>query len=62
MAAHSPGPTSSTVPAASWPEAAAKAQSSGGTVPTYLTNELANYQAGLNRLMSGSSSSSAGLI
>jgi hypothetical protein len=34
-------------------EAAAKAQSSGGSVPTYLTNEIANYQAGLNRLLGG---------
>ena len=31
----------------------AKAQSSGGGVPTYLTNEIANYQAGLNRLLGG---------
>jgi hypothetical protein len=35
-------------------EAAAKAKTSGGTVPTYLTNEIANYQAGLNRLLGGS--------
>jgi hypothetical protein len=34
-------------------EAAAKAKTSGGNVPTYLTNEIANYQAGLNRLLSG---------
>jgi hypothetical protein len=32
-------------------EAAAKAQGQSGTVPAYLTNEIANYQAGLNRLL-----------
>jgi hypothetical protein len=36
-------------------EAAAKAQ--GGTAPAYLTAQIANYQAGLNRLLAGSSSS-----
>jgi hypothetical protein len=35
-------------------EAAAKAQGSAGTVPTYLTNEIANYQAGLDRLLGNS--------
>ncbi len=39
-------------------EAAANAQSSGGTVPTYLTNEISNLQAGLDRLTGGQSSSS----
>jgi hypothetical protein len=34
-------------------EAAAKAQTSSGSVPAYLTNEIANYQAGLNRLLGG---------
>jgi hypothetical protein len=34
-------------------EAAAKASASSGSVPAYLTNEIANYQAGLNRLLSG---------
>jgi hypothetical protein len=37
-------------------EAAASAQSSGGAVPTYLTNEIANLQAGLDRLTGGASS------
>ena len=43
-------------------EAAANAQSSGGTVPTYLTNEISNLQAGLDRLTAsqGSSSSTTG--
>jgi hypothetical protein len=36
-------------------EAAAKAQGQAGTVPTYLTNEIANYQAGLDRLLGGGS-------
>jgi hypothetical protein len=35
-------------------EAAAKAGSASGAVPAYLTSELANYQAGLQRLMGGS--------
>jgi hypothetical protein len=35
-------------------EAAAKAGSAAGAVPAYLTSELANYQAGLQRLMGGS--------
>jgi hypothetical protein len=38
-------------------EAAAQAQN--GTAPAYLTAELANYQAGLNRLTAGSSTSSS---
>jgi hypothetical protein len=37
-------------------EQAAKAQS--GTAPAYLTAEIANYQAGLNRLLGGSTTSS----
>jgi hypothetical protein len=37
-------------------EAAAKAQT--GTAPKYLTNEIANYQAGLNRLLGTTSSTS----
>ncbi|HUO22209.1 MAG TPA: hypothetical protein VMU59_06805 [Caulobacteraceae bacterium] len=40
-------------------EAAAKASS--GTAPAYLTAEIANYQAGLNRLLAGSSSSTSTL-
>jgi hypothetical protein len=40
-------------------EAAAAAQSSGGSVPTYLTNEISNLQAGLARLTASSSDSSA---
>jgi hypothetical protein len=40
-------------------EQAAKAQSTGGTVPTYLTNEIANYQAGLQRLTAGESTSTS---
>jgi hypothetical protein len=48
-------------------EQAAAAQTSGGTVPAYLTNEIANYQAGLNKLTQGqgstsSSSSSGGIL
>jgi hypothetical protein len=39
-------------------EAAAKA--ANGAPPAYLTAELANYQAGLNRLLAGSSSSATG--
>ena len=39
-------------------EALAAAQNTGGSVPTYLTSEIANLQAGLNRLTGGSSSSS----
>jgi hypothetical protein len=38
-------------------EAAAQAQN--GTAPAYLTAEIANYQAGLNRLTGGSSTSSS---
>jgi hypothetical protein len=34
-------------------EAAAQSQSSSGSVPAYLTNEIANYQAGLDRLTGG---------
>jgi hypothetical protein len=37
-------------------EALAASQNTGGSVPTYLTNEIANLQAGLNRLTGGSSS------
>jgi hypothetical protein len=37
-------------------EALAAAQSSGGAAPAYLTNEIANLQAGLARLTGGSSS------
>jgi hypothetical protein len=40
-------------------EQAAQASSSGGSVPTYLTNEIANYQAGLSRLLANQSSSSS---
>jgi hypothetical protein len=36
-----------------------KAPGSTGTVPTYISNQLANYQAGLARLTAGSSSSSS---
>ena len=36
-------------------EAAAKANSSSGAVPAYLTAEIANYQAGLDRLLGGGS-------
>jgi hypothetical protein len=49
-------------------EALAASQSSSGSVPTYLTNEISNLQAGLSRLTAGesssggSSSSLAGLI
>jgi hypothetical protein len=47
-------------------EQAAAQQSSGGTVPTYLTNEIANYSAGLARLTAGqnttASSSASGSI
>jgi hypothetical protein len=39
-------------------EAAAKAQT--GSAPKYLTNQIANYQAGLNRLLSGSSGGTTG--
>ena len=46
-------------------EQAAAQQSNGGTVPTYLTNEISNYQAGLQRILanqsSNSSSSSSGI-
>ena len=35
-------------------EALAAAQNTSGSVPTYLTNEIANLQAGLNRLTGGS--------
>jgi hypothetical protein len=34
-------------------EAAAKAQGQAGSVPAYLTAQIANYQAGLNRLLGG---------
>ena len=34
-------------------ESLAAEKSSGGAAPTYLTNEIANYQAGLNRLLGG---------
>jgi hypothetical protein len=37
-------------------EAAAAAKSTSGTVPTYLTNEISNLQAGLSRLTAGESS------
>jgi hypothetical protein len=40
-------------------EAAANAKSSGGTVPTYLTNEISNLQAGLDRLTANNSASSS---
>jgi hypothetical protein len=47
-------------------EQAAAQQSSGGSVPAYLTAEIANYSAGLQRLTAGqntsSSSSSGGLL
>jgi hypothetical protein len=48
-------------------EQAAAAHTSGGAVPAYLTNEIANYQAGLNRLLQGQgstsgSSSSGGIL
>ncbi len=36
-------------------ESLAAQQGSGGTVPTYLTNEISNLQAGLDRLTGGSS-------
>lgn len=39
-------------------EAAAAAQNQTGAVPTYLTNEIANLQAGLNRLTAGQGSGS----
>ncbi|MDI7774340.1 transcriptional regulator [Asticcacaulis sp. EMRT-3] len=32
----------------------------GGSVPTYLTNQIANYQAALNRLQAGSSNNNSG--
>jgi hypothetical protein len=35
-------------------QAAAAAASAGGTVPAYLTNQIANYQAALERLTAGS--------
>ena len=38
---------------------ASKTAAKSGPVPTYLTNELANYQAGLNRLTGGASASSS---
>jgi hypothetical protein len=40
-------------------EQAAAASSSGGAVPAYLTAEIANYQAGLSRLLGSSSSSTS---
>jgi hypothetical protein len=40
-------------------EALAASQSAGGSVPTYLSNELANMQAGLARLTAGQSGSTA---
>lgn len=39
-------------------EAASKAQT--GSAPKYLTNQIANYQAGLNRLLGGSSGGATG--
>lgn len=41
-------------------EAAAAAQNTSGSVPTYLTNEISNLQAGLDRLTAGQSSSTSG--
>lgn len=41
------------VAAASPPDPLAKAQMSGGPVPTYLTNQISNYQAALARLGGG---------
>ena len=38
------------------------AASARGPVPTYLTNEIANYQAGLNRLTGGQGASSPASI
>jgi hypothetical protein len=40
-------------------EAAAQGQSSSGSVPAYLTAQIANYQAGLDRLTGGSSSTTS---
>jgi hypothetical protein len=40
-------------------EQAAAQQSAGGTAPAYLTNEIANYQAGLQRLTAGQSTTSS---
>ena len=40
-------------------ESLAAEQNAGGSVPTYLTNEIANMQAGLARLTGGQSSSSS---
>jgi len=40
-------------------EEAAKQKASGGTVPAYLTHEIANYSAGLQRLMAGQNTSSS---
>ncbi|MDB5458908.1 MAG: regulatory protein FlaEY [Caulobacteraceae bacterium] len=40
-------------------EQAAAAKSSGGSVPTYLTNQIANYSAGLARLTAGQTSTSS---
>ena len=41
-------------------EALKAAQSTSGSVPTYLTNEISNLQAGLSRLTADQSSSSSG--
>jgi hypothetical protein len=41
-------------------EALAAAQSTSGSVPTYLTNEISNLQAGLSRLTADQSSSGSG--
>ena len=40
-------------------EAAAAAKTTSGSVPTYLTNEISNLQAGLSRLQAGESTSSS---
>jgi hypothetical protein len=42
-------------------EALAAEKNSGGSAPTYLTNEIANMKAGLARLTGGAGSSSSGL-
>jgi hypothetical protein len=40
-------------------EEAAKQQATGGSVPAYLTAEIANYSAGLQRLTAGQNTSSS---
>jgi hypothetical protein len=39
-----------------------KAGNRGGTVPAYLTAQVANYQAGLNRLLSSGGGQTLGLF